>query len=38
MRDLMKADNGIKTGDALPSSYGIMKNFEIQEKSHGGQT
>lgn len=39
MRDLMKAKHGIKTGEALPSSYGIMReNFEIEEKKNGGQT
>jgi hypothetical protein len=36
VRDLMKANNGIKTGEALPSSYGIMREkFGIEEKNNG---
>jgi hypothetical protein len=38
MRDLMKGKNGIRTGDALPNTYGIMREkFGIEEKDNGGQ-
>jgi len=37
VRDLMKESNGIKTGEALPGSYGIMReNFGIEEKGKWG--
>jgi hypothetical protein len=39
MRDLVKANNGIKTGEAWPGSYGIVREkFGIEEKVNGKQT
>jgi len=38
VRDLMKGNHGIKTGDALPNTYGIMRErFGIEEKENGEQ-